>query len=100
MKSATDFVVSVAAETSSGLRYLSFIPGEEDPLGTGTDVFCGLGTGSNYLFDPAFKPHQTTAGIDLKSAMGYTKTAFLTAAGGTVGTDYVQNLNETDLRTA
>ncbi|MFA7062477.1 MAG: transglutaminase domain-containing protein, partial [Pedobacter sp.] len=55
-------------------------------------------SGVNYLFDPAFKPHQTTQGINLQNAMGYSKSALLSAAAGTVGTDYVQNLNEAGLK--
>lgn len=55
--------------------------------------------GTNYVFDPAFKPHQTISGIDLKTAMNYSKTGLLSATGGTVGTDYVQNLNEAGLKT-
>jgi RHS repeat-associated protein len=54
--------------------------------------------GTNYLFDPAFKPHTATQGINLQTAMGYNKSALLSAAGGTVGTDYVQNLNEASLK--
>lgn len=54
--------------------------------------------GATYLFDPAFKPHQTLTGIDLKTAMGYSTSGLLAAAGGTVGTDYVQSLNETGLK--
>lgn len=55
-------------------------------------------SGTNYLFDPAFKPHQTTSGINLHNTMGYDKSALLSAVGGTVGTDYVQNLNEASLK--
>jgi YD repeat-containing protein len=46
MKCSNDFVVSVAAETNNGLRFLSFIPSGEDALGSGTDVFYGLGIDS------------------------------------------------------
>ncbi len=55
-------------------------------------------SGTNYFFDPAFKPHQSTSGINLQNAMGYSKSALLSAAGGTSGTDYVQNLNEASLK--
>ncbi|MFZ2631084.1 MAG: RHS repeat-associated core domain-containing protein [Desulfosalsimonadaceae bacterium] len=57
-------------------------------------------SGKNYLFDPAFKPHQTISGINLKSAMGYSKSAFLTAAGEAVGPNFVNHLNETGINTA
>ena len=51
----------------------------------------------DYLFDPAFKPWQEIAGLDIASAMGYDKAELLSAVGGEVGTDYVQNLNESGL---
>jgi len=51
----------------------------------------------NYLFDPALKPWQEIAGIDIASAMGYDKAELLSAVGGEVGTDYVRNLNESGL---
>lgn len=54
-------------------------------------------SGGTYFFDPAFKVYQETSGIDLKAAMGYNRSALLSAAGGAVGIDYVQNLNETGL---
>jgi len=56
--------------------------------------------GVNYLFDPAFKPHIATQSVDLKTAMGYSKSALLAAASGTSGTDFVQNLNEAGLKSA
>jgi RHS repeat-associated protein len=56
--------------------------------------------GSIYFFDPAFKVYQQTEGIDLPSALGYERSSLLAAAGGTQGTDYIQNLNDTGLRSA
>ncbi|PIU80088.1 MAG: transglutaminase, partial [Nitrospirae bacterium CG06_land_8_20_14_3_00_70_43] len=56
--------------------------------------------GIDYLFDPAFKVYQETVGIDVAAAMGYDRTALLTAAGGTAGADSVENLNDPGLRTA
>jgi hypothetical protein len=57
--------------------------------------------GSDYLFDPAFKDYTETAGIDIGSATLYDRNALLTAAqsGATIGSDYVQNLNEGNIRT-
>ncbi len=55
--------------------------------------------GTNYVFDPAFKPYNETVGIDLKAAMGYSKTGLLTAAGGTPGTDYIMGLSESGINT-
>jgi RHS repeat-associated protein len=54
--------------------------------------------GTTYLFDPAFKAYQETHGINLATAMGYNQATLLAAAGGTMGTDYIQNLNESGLR--
>ena len=54
--------------------------------------------GTNYVFDPAFKFHTTTTGIDLAQAMEYDQADFLAAAGGTFGADYVQNMNESNIR--
>jgi RHS repeat-associated protein len=53
-----------------------------------------------YLFDPAFKPHTTVTGINLKTSMKYDHAALLSDAGGTVGANFVQNLNETSLKSA
>lgn len=40
---------------------------------------------SDYLFDPAFKPSNEILGIDLESAMGYSRSELLSAAGGEIG---------------
>ncbi len=51
---------------------------------------------TDYLFDPAFKSYQYTSKIDIGGATSYNQSELLSAAqaGATVGTDYVQNLNE------
>ncbi|MBN1907072.1 MAG: hypothetical protein JW927_18480 [Deltaproteobacteria bacterium] len=56
--------------------------------------------GTNYVFDPAFRKNIYETGINLASAMGYNKAALLSAAstGATIGTDYIQNLNETNIQ--
>jgi hypothetical protein len=56
--------------------------------------------GTNYLFDPAFKTYTATPKINLATAMGYSQSDFLSAAdsGATIGTNYVQNLNEGNIR--
>jgi RHS repeat-associated protein len=56
--------------------------------------------GTNYVFDPAFRKNNYETGINLASAMGYNKTTLLSAAsaGATIGTDYIQNLNESNIR--
>ena len=55
--------------------------------------------GTWYTFDPAFKTYQSFQRPDLRAAMGYTESAFLTSAtsGATVTTDYVRNANETNI---
>ncbi len=54
--------------------------------------------GQTYQFDPAFKSYREIQGINLSSAMGYSNADLLTAAGGVSGTDYVQNLNESNIQ--
>ncbi|OQX05369.1 MAG: hypothetical protein BWK80_52275, partial [Desulfobacteraceae bacterium IS3] len=57
--------------------------------------------GKNYTFDPAMKEHRTIPGIgDLKTALGYDRTKLLADAqsGATATADYVQNINETNIR--
>lgn len=56
--------------------------------------------GTNYLFDPAFKTYTSTNKINLATAMGYSQADFLAGAtsGATVGSNYVQNLNEGNIR--
>ena len=49
--------------------------------------------GAGYVFDPAFKVYHDIAGIDLKATMAYAQADLLAAAGGTSGTDYIQNLS-------
>ena len=43
--------------------------------------------GQTYAFDPSYKPHDFLDPINLSSAMNYSQSALLTAAGGTTGTD-------------
>jgi len=50
--------------------------------------------GTPYNLDPAFKPNTKTDGIDLTTATGYSQAGLLAAAGGTLGTDSISNLNE------
>lgn len=56
--------------------------------------------GTDYLFDPAFKSYTYTSKIDIGQAMGYNQSELMASAtsGATVGSDYTQNLNETNLR--
>lgn len=55
---------------------------------------------STWVFDPSFKQHTFTAGVDLKATMGYDQTAFLTAAetGAILTGNSIQNINKTSLR--
>lgn len=54
---------------------------------------------SDYVFDPSFKTHSLEPSIDLASAMGYNQSSFLSNAlsGATVNTDYVQNVNKSNI---
>ena len=57
--------------------------------------------GITYIFDPAMKVYQETAGIaDLGSALGYSRTQLLNDAqlGATTTTSYTLNLNEANIR--
>lgn len=54
-------------------------------------------SGSQYLFDPAFKRYTEITGIGLKTAMGYFRADLLSAAGGTLGTDDIQNMDYSGL---
>jgi RHS repeat-associated protein len=53
--------------------------------------------GVNVALDPAFKPSTKQTGINLATAMGYNKANLLTAAGGLLGTNSIQNLNAASL---
>ncbi len=54
---------------------------------------------ADYLFDPAFKSYAEPAKIDIGQTLGYNRNTLISAAtsGASVGSDYVQNLNETGL---
>jgi hypothetical protein len=56
--------------------------------------------GTDYVFDPAFKTYNVTPKIDIAQALGYNRTDFLNnvLVGATQGSDYVKNLNETNMR--
>jgi len=55
---------------------------------------------TDYVFDPARKSYSTTSGIDLETAMDYDRATFLSNAtsGATVATDYVQDINRSNIR--
>ncbi len=56
--------------------------------------------GTNYYFDPSYKPHTLKTGINLVAATGYNAASYLSAAtaGATSTADYVQNFNRTNVR--
>ncbi|WP_445369953.1 RHS repeat-associated core domain-containing protein (plasmid) [Methylomonas sp. BW4-1] len=56
--------------------------------------------GTNYYFDPSYKPHTVKAGINLTTASGYNAATYLTQAktGATLTTDYIQGVNRTNIR--
>ena len=54
--------------------------------------------GTNYLLDPAFRVSELAGGVDVMAATGLSSNGISTAVGGTVTANYVQNLNETNLR--
>ena len=54
-------------------------------------------TRGTYLMDPAFKPSARRSPVDAVVDSGYSRTSLLSAAGGTVANQYVQNLSKTGL---
>ncbi|SFW32346.1 Transglutaminase-like superfamily protein, partial [Nitrosovibrio sp. Nv17] len=57
-------------------------------------------SGTNYYFDPSFKPHTIKIGINLTSASGYNAATYLSQArsGATITADYIQGANRTNIR--
>ncbi len=55
--------------------------------------------GTWFTLDPAFKTYQNFQRPDIRAAMGYTESAFLTSVtnGATITTDYIKNANETNI---
>lgn len=76
MKTADDFTVSVAVQTSHGPRFLSFTPEATDSLGKGPDIFYGLGERSKdgqwhtYTIDLEYALHRALPDADLVSLQG------------------------------
>jgi RHS repeat-associated protein len=55
--------------------------------------------GTNYVFDPSFKLHTVTTGLsDLGAVLGYTQSAFLSAAGGSTDSTSIWNINRSNVR--
>jgi YD repeat-containing protein len=77
MKYDSDFVISVAAQTSSGMQYLSFTPNEEDNLSADENIYYGLGSGSKdgkwhtYVFDLKDALHEVQPNITIQSLTGF-----------------------------
>jgi RHS repeat-associated protein len=55
--------------------------------------------GQTFHLDPSFKRYEPIAGLNLPSALGYDRTGFLNAAGGTTGPAWVQSLSESAIGT-
>jgi len=49
--------------------------------------------GTTYDIDPSFKTSELLARLDCKTISGYNQTQLVTDAAGTVGTNYIQNMN-------
>lgn len=56
--------------------------------------------GKAYYFDPSYKPHTETAGLNLATVTGYNAATFASeaTAGATITGDYVQGINRTAIR--
>ncbi|MFO0315326.1 MAG: RHS repeat protein, partial [bacterium] len=99
---------TVADRFSSGYVPLSNLFGSNSPAPCGVLDQIDVGHvwvtinigGTNYVFDPAYKPRAVRTGINLATVTGYSQASFLTAAqtGATLTTDYVQNMNRTAVR--
>ncbi len=58
-------------------------------------IWCSVIVGDSfYPLAPGYKTYETLPGIDLESAMGYSRDGLLTAAGGTETATYVQGVDE------
>lgn len=54
---------------------------------------------TNYVFDPSFKLHTVTTGLsNLGAVLGYTQSAFLSAAGGSTDSTSIWNINRSNIR--
>ncbi len=99
----------IGISTVDGLNMLSNggIPLTKYIYSGGSFAFADIGhvwveveiDGTSYVFDPSYKTHTVTEPIDLSTAMGYDRTAFLTSAksGAVEGTNYIQNVNKTNI---
>ncbi len=56
--------------------------------------------GTDYVFDPSYKPHNMIAGMDIAAISGYNATTYLSNAlvGSTTTADYTQSINRTNIR--
>jgi len=74
----------------SGINYGSYIAWTFDHAWVRVVI-----AGTTYNLDPSYKPSELVTGIpssDLKTFSGYNRAQLMTDAGGTTGTDFVQNL--------
>ncbi|MDP3510777.1 MAG: RHS repeat-associated core domain-containing protein [Candidatus Melainabacteria bacterium] len=57
-------------------------------------------SGTDYVFDPAMKSYTTTTGINLATALSYSRTTLMSDAssGATINANYVQNINRGNVR--
>jgi RHS repeat-associated protein len=77
------------------------IPGQIDGSTVRMDhVWVRVRVGTTWHpLDPSFKSYAATPGIDLGSALGYNRAAFLAAAeqGAQIRTDYIRDINESNI---
>lgn len=57
-------------------------------------------SGTDYVFDPALKAYTAIAGMNMDTALSFSSATFMSNAtsGATVTSDYVQNLNRSNIR--
>jgi YD repeat-containing protein/parallel beta-helix repeat protein len=72
-----DYVISIAVQTTTGLRYLSYTPDNDDALGSGTDIFHGLGASSKdgtwrtYVIDLGYHLNEAQPGNTITSLLAF-----------------------------
>jgi len=88
----------VPANSGNPFVVSDFLPGKASLLFDRMFVFLTV-DGSGYLLDPSQKTYEKTAGIDLLSASGYSRSEIQLQAGGTSDANSTFNLNATSVGT-
>ncbi len=77
MNYSEDYVISIAVQTTAGLRYLSYTPDNDDALGSSTNIFHGLGASSKdgtwrtYVIDLGYHLNEAQPGNTITSLLAF-----------------------------